>query len=77
MLRSHKLVNITIQDVSDVLGVPSEGIIINFVNRKSMPNRKYCLRDIKRDLLDQPIEEQFSKAFLIFACAIILVSNTK
>ena len=77
VLGLHKLVNITIQDVSDVLGVPFEGIVINFVNRRSTPNQKYCLRDIERDLLDQLVGEQFSKAFLIFACATILVPNTK
>ena len=54
-----------------------EAIVINFVNRRSKPNREYCLRDIERDLLDQLIGKQFSKAFLIFACATILVPNTK
>ena len=77
MLGPHKSVNITVQDDSDVLGVPYEGIVINFVNQRSTPNRKYCLRDIERDLMDQHIGEQFSKAFLIFACATILVPNTK
>ena len=77
VLGPHKSVNITVQDVSDVLGVPFEGIVINFVNRRSTPNRKYCLRDIERDLLDQPVGEQFLKSFMIFACAIILVPNTK
>ena len=57
--------------------MPSEGIVINFVNRRSTPNWKYCLRDIKRDLLDQPVREKFSKVFLIFACATILILNTK
>ena len=77
VLGPHKSINIIVQDVSDVLEVPSEGIFINFVNRRSTPNRKYCLRDIQRDLFDQPVGEQFSKAFLIFACATILVLNTK
>ena len=77
VLGPHKSVNITVQDVSDVLEVPSEGIVINFVNQRSTPNRKYCLRDIERYLLDQSVKEQFSKAFLIFACATILVLNTK
>ena len=45
--------------------MPFEAIVINFVNRRSKPNREYCLRDIERDLLDQLIGEQFSKAFLI------------
>ena len=57
--------------------MPSEGTVINFDNQRYMPNRKYYLRDIERDLLDQPVAEQFSKAFFIFACAIILVPNTK
>ena len=77
MLVPHKSVYIIVQDVSDVLGVPFEGIVINIVNRISMPNQKYCLRDIERDLLYQPIKEQFSKAFLIFTCATILVLDTK
>ena len=77
VLGPNKLVNITLQDVSDVLGVPSEGIVINFVNRRSRTNRKYCLRDIERDLLDQPVGEQFLQAFLIFTYATILVLNTK
>ena len=42
-----------------------------------MPNQKYCLRGIKGDLLDQPIRVQFSKAFMIFAYATMLVPNTK
>ena len=52
VLGPNKLVNITVQDVSDVLGVPSEGIVINFVNRRSTTNQKYCLKDIERDFLD-------------------------
>ena len=32
VLGPNKLVNITVQDVNDVLGVPSKGIVINFVN---------------------------------------------
>ena len=57
--------------------MPFEGIVINFVNRRSTPNQKYCLRDIERDLLDQPVREQFSQAFLIFTRATILVLDTK
>ena len=77
VLGPHKSVNIIVQDVSDVLGVPSEGLVINFVNRRSTHNRKYCLRDFERDLLDHLVREQFSKAFLIFTCATVLVPNTK
>ena len=77
VLGPHKSVNITMQHVNDVLGVSFEGIVINFFNQRSTPNWKYCLRDIERDLLDQPIGEQFSKAFLIFACATVLVLYTK
>ena len=63
VLGPHKSVNITVQDVSDVLKVPSEGIVINFFNRRSTPNWKYCIRDIKRDLLTNLLGINSQKLF--------------
>ena len=55
VLGLNKSVNTIIQDINDVLGVSSEGIDINLVNKRSTPNRKYCFRDIERDFLNWPV----------------------
>ena len=55
VLGPNKLVNTIVQDINDVLGVSSKGIDINLVNKRSTPNRKYCFRDIERDLLNRPV----------------------
>ena len=63
MMGHNKLVSITAQDVSDVLGVPCEGIAINLVYRRSTPKWKYCLKDVEGDLVNQLVGDRFSKYF--------------
>ncbi|KAL6325943.1 hypothetical protein AAG906_038434 [Vitis piasezkii] len=68
---------LTPKDVREVLGIPNNGVDILIYKRRGTPNRTYDIKILEANLRDLPVGEEFMKSFLIFACATILVPNSK
>ena len=71
------VVPITPKDVSEVIGIPENGVDIVVCNRRSMTNRTYNMQILEDNFHNLPIGDDFKKSFLIFACATILAPNSK
>ncbi|KAJ9697323.1 hypothetical protein PVL29_009223 [Vitis rotundifolia] len=66
-----------IEDVSKVMGIPSNGVDIVVHTRKDTSNRTYTISLLEQNLYNLPISDEFRKTFLIFSCATILALNSK
>ena len=71
------VVPITPKDVSEVIGIPENGVDIVVCNRRSMTNHTYNMQILEDNFHNLPIGDDFKKSFLIFACATILAPNSK
>ena len=60
-----------------VLGIPcsSEDIIVSTHRTCALTTREYTISKLEKDLIELLLDDQFKKAFIIFACAIVFASN--
>lgn len=67
---------ITEEDVSKVMGIPSNGVEIVVHTRRSTSNHTYTISLLEKNLYNLPVGDEFRKTFLIFPCDIILAPTS-
>ena len=65
------------EDVSKVMGIPSNCVKIVVHTRRGTSNRTYTISLLEQNLYNLPNGDEFRKTFLIFPCATILAPNSK
>ena len=70
-------VPVTTEDVSNIMGIPSNGEEIVVHTRRDTSNCSYTITLLEQNLEDLAIGDDFRKTFLIFACATLLAPNSK
>ncbi|XP_034707051.1 uncharacterized protein LOC117930516 [Vitis riparia] len=70
-------VPVTTEDVSNIMGIPSNGEEIVVHTRRDTSNCSYTITLLEQNLEDLAIGDDFTKTFLIFACATLLAPNSK
>ncbi|KAJ9698952.1 hypothetical protein PVL29_007834 [Vitis rotundifolia] len=74
---TNVVVLVTPKDVKKVIGIPDNGVDIVVYNRCGIPNRTYNIQILEDNMRNLLLGDVFKKSFLIFACATILVPNSK
>ena len=64
------VVPISSKDVSEVIGIPNNGVDIIVYNRRATKNRTYNMQLLEDNLRNLSIGDDFKKSF-IFSCATI------
>ena len=62
---------------SEVLSIPNNGMDIVVYNRWGTTNYTYNIQLLEDNLHNLTVCDKFKKSFLIFACATILIPNSK
>ena len=68
---------VTEEDVSKIIGIPSNGEEIVVHSRRDISNCTYTISLLEQNLENLASGDDFRKTFLIFACATILAPNSK
>ena len=69
--------DVTPEDVSVIMGIPSSGQNVVVHNRRDTCKRLYNLSIVEDNLTSMPVRDEFRKSFIIFSCATILAQNSK
>ena len=69
--------DVTPEDVSMIMGIPSFGQNVVVHNRRATCRRLYNLSIVEDNLTSMPVGDEFRKSFIIFSCATILAPNSK
>ena len=76
-LERDRTLDVTIDDVMNVMGIPLGGPDVIVHLRRGLTSRVYSLNRLKESLIDLEVDNEFHKVFIIFAYATILAPNNK
>ena len=76
-LERDRTLDVTIDDVMNVIGIPLGGLDVIVHPRLGLTSRVYLLNRLEESLIDLEVGNEFQKVFIIFACATILAPNSK
>ena len=74
--RDHTL-DVIIDDVINVMGIPLRGPNVIVHLRHGLTSQVYSLNRLEESLIDLEVNNEFQKVFIIFSCATILAPNSK
>ena len=74
--RDHTL-DVTIDDVMNVMGIALDGLDVVVHPRPGLTSRVYSLNTLEEKLIDLDVGNEFQKVSIIFACGTILAPNSK
>ena len=69
--------DVAIDDVMNVMGIPLGGLDVVVHSRRGLTSPVYSLNTLEDKLVDLDVDNEFQKMFIIFSCATILASNCK
>lgn len=76
-LERDRTLEVTINDVRTVMGIPAGGLDVVVHPRRGLTSRVYALNTLEEKLIHLEVDNEFQKVFIIFACATILAPNSK
>ena len=76
-LANGRSYDVTPEDVSVIMGIPSSGQNVVVHNRRATYRRLYNLSIVEDNLTSMPVGDEFRKSFIIFSCATISAPNSK
>ena len=76
-LERDRTLDVTVDDVMNVMGIPLGGPNVIVHSRRGLTSRVYSLNRLEESLIDFEVGSEFQKVFIIFACATILAPNSK
>ena len=76
-LERDRTLDVTIDDVMNVMGIPLVGPDVIVQLRRGLTSRVYSLNRLEESLIDLEVDNEFQKVFIIFACTTILAPNNK
>ena len=76
-LERDRTLDVTVDDVMNVMGIPLGGPDDIVHLQHGLTSRVYSLNRLEESLIDLEVGNEFQKVFIIFACATILAPNNK
>ena len=76
-LERDRTLDVTIDDVMNVMGIPLVGPDVIVHPRRGLTARVYSINRLEESLIDLEVDNEFQKVFIIFACTTILAPNSK
>ena len=76
-LERDRTLDVTVDDVMNVMGIPLGGLDVIVHLRRGLSSRVYSLNWLEESLIHFEVGDEFQKVFIIFACATILAPNSK
>ena len=76
-LERDRTLDVTIDDVMNVMGIPLGGPNVIVHPWCGLTSRVYSLNRLEESLIDLEVDNEFQKVFIIFAYATILAPNSK
>ena len=76
-LERDRTLDVTIDDVMNVMGIPLGGPVVIVHQWRGLTSRVYFLNKLEEKLIDLEVDNEFQKVFIIFACATILAPKSK
>ena len=76
-LERDRTIDVTINDVMNVMGIPLGGLDVIVHLWHGLTSRLYSLNRFEESLIDLEADNEFQKVFIIFACVTILAPNSK